>query len=357
MPPPRLLTADRGDAGLRLDLVLRRHLGDVDAATRTRVQTWIEHGFVTVNGTAVRRVSSRAALGDVVAVAIPAAAARGRPAMQAEAVDLHILYEDDHLLAVSKPAGTVVHPTYANATGTLMNALLWHARAWPAPERPSLLSRLDKLTSGVIVVAKTASIHAALQRTSHDTEKAYLAVVYGRVNVARGAIDLRLGRDASDRRRVAASTSDSGRGAASLTTFVRIARVPAAGAGLALLRCRPVTGRTHQIRAHLAARGWPIVGDPTYGEPRWSDVADPALRATLCAFSRQALHAWRIALTHPVTGERLHLEAPVPLDLDGLLAASGLAPGFHAARAREIQPAAGGTPRPGLMQRITVTGH
>jgi 23S rRNA pseudouridine1911/1915/1917 synthase len=335
--PHRLLTADRGDAGLRLDLVLRRHLTDVGTATRTRVQSWIERGLVTVNGSTVRRVSSRTALGDVVTVAIPLAAASGRRPMEAEPVGLHILYEDEHLLAVSKPAGTVVHPTHAHTAGTLMNALLWHARAWPVPERPSLLSRLDKLTSGVIVVAKTALTHAALQRTWHDCEKDYLAVVYGRVNVARGAIDFRLGRDASDRRRVAASAADARHGAASLTTFERLARVPATSAGLALLRCRPVTGRTHQIRAHLTARGWPIVGDPTYGEPRWSRVDDPALSATLRAFPRQALHAWRIGLAHPVTGEWLQIEAPVPLDMAGLLAASGLAPKFEAALARGIQ--------------------
>ena len=331
VPFPRLLTADRGDAGRRLDLVIRRHLTDIDAATRTRVQAWIERGLVTVNGTPVRRVSSRIALGDVVAVAIPAASPR--PAMAAERVSLHILYEDDHLLALNKPAGIVVHPTYMHTTGTIMNALLWHARAWPAPQRPSLLGRLDKLTSGIVVVAKTAAVHAALQRSADRSEKDYLAVVYGRVNVARGEIDLRLGRDVSDRRRVVASAPDTMRGASSLTTFERIARVPATHAGLSLLRCRLVTGRTHQIRVHLAARGWPIVGDPTYGEPRWSRIDDPALAATLRAFPRQALHAWRVALTHPITGERLQIEAPVPLDISELLTASGLAPLFQTALA------------------------
>jgi RluA family pseudouridine synthase len=331
---PRMLTADRGDAGRRLDLVLHRHLTDVDAATRTRVQAWIESGLVTVNGTLVRRVSSRAALGDVVAVAVPPAAASPRPTMAAERVGLHILYEDDHLLALDKPAGIVVHPTYMHPAGTIMNALLWHARAWPAPQRPSLLTRLDKLTSGIVVVAKTAAMHAALQRSADRSEKDYLAVVYGRVNVARGEIDLRLGRDASDDRRVVASAPDTLRGAASLTRFARLARVPAARAGLSLLRCRLVTGRTHQIRVHLAARGWPIVGDSTYGEPRWSQVADPALAAMLRAFPRQALHAWRVALTHPITEERLQIEAPLPLDVIELLTASGLAPLFRTALAR-----------------------
>jgi 23S rRNA pseudouridine1911/1915/1917 synthase len=204
-----------------------------------------------------------------------------------------------------------------------MNALLWHARAWPAPQRPSLVSRLDKLTSGIIVVAKTAPAHAALQRAMAraDAEKDYLAIVYGRVNVARGEIDLRLATDRTDRRKVVASAT---LGAESLTRFERLARVAAPRAGLSLLRCRLVTGRTHQIRVHLAARGWPLAGDATYGEPRWSQIDDPLLAATLRAFPRQALHAWRVALTHPITRQRLTIEAPVPADLTALMQASGL---------------------------------
>jgi 23S rRNA pseudouridine1911/1915/1917 synthase len=318
---PRILTADRGDAGQRLDLVLRRHLAGVGTATRTRVQAWIESGCVTVNGTRIRRVAARAALGDVVTITLPDGAPRR--AMAAENVRLDVLYEDDHLLALDKPAGVVVHPTYRHTEGTMLNALLWHARAWPVTQRPSLVGRLDKLTSGVVVVAKTAAVHAALQRTmaTSSSEKAYLAVVYGRVHMARGAIDLRLGKDRGDRRRVVASAEV---GRASLTRFERLARVRAPSAGLSLLCCRLVTGRTHQIRVHLAARGWPLVGDPDYGEPRWSQIIDPTLAATLRVFPRQALHAWRVTLIHPVTGERLLLEAPLPRDFDGLLTASGL---------------------------------
>jgi 23S rRNA pseudouridine1911/1915/1917 synthase len=314
----RIITADRGDAGRRLDLVLRRHLGDLDAATRTSVQAWIERGQVTVNGTPVRRVSTRAALGDVVTVSVPPE--RAPPAMAAEAVPLSVLYEDDHLLAIDKPAGVVVHPTHGHAAGTMMNALLWHARAWPAGCRPSLVGRLDKLTSGILLVAKTSSVHASLQRTMR--EKDYLAVVYGRVKVESGQIDLRLGRDRDDRRRVTAVSPDSG--VASLTRFQRLAEVAAPRAGLALLRCRLMTGRTHQIRVHLAARGWPIVGDLTYGEPRWTRIADPALAAALRAFPRQALHAWRATVTHPVTRDPLRLECPVPTDFNALLSACGL---------------------------------
>ena len=320
-PTPRVLTADRGDSGIRLDLVLRRHLKDVRSATRTRVQSWIESGLVTVNGASIRRASSRAAFGDIVSIALPDE--QPRAVMAAEDVRLEVLYEDDDLIAIDKPAGLVVHPTYRHTAQTLMNALLWQARGWPSPQRPSLVSRLDKLTSGVILVAKTAAAHAALQRATaaNDSEKDYLAIVYGRVNVARGEIDLRLGKDHSDRRKVVASATA---GAESLTRFERIARVAAPGAGLSLLRCRLATGRTHQIRVHLAARGWPLVGDPVYGEPRWSQVVDPLLAAALRSFPRQALHAWRIAFTHPVTRARLSIEAPIPRDIGELMDAAGL---------------------------------
>ena len=314
----RIFTADRGDAGRRLDLVLRRHLTDLDAATRTRVQAWIEEGRVTVSGRLVRRVAARTAFGEVVAVTLPDLPPK--TAMTAEDVRLNILYEDEYLLALDKPAGMVAHPAYKHLTGTLMNALLWQARDWPAPLRPSLVGRLDKLTSGVVLVAKHAAAHAGLQRVG-VCEKDYLAVVFGRVKVARGEIALRLGRDPSDRRRIVASATD---GAPSLTRFERLGRLAAPRAGLSLLRCRLMTGRTHQIRVHLSARGWPIVGDPVYGEPRWSTVDEPALAEALRTFPRQALHAWRVALTHPVTKERLRIEAAIPRDFQDLLNTSGL---------------------------------
>ena len=133
--------------------------------------------------------------------------------------------------------------------------------------------------------------------------------------------NLRLATDRTDRRKVVASVNV---GAESLTRFERLARVAAPRAGLSVLRCRLETGRTHQIRVHLAARGWPLVGDPAYGEPRWSEVEDPLLAATLRAFPRQALHAWRVAFTHPITRARVSIDAPVPGDIQGLLDAAGL---------------------------------
>lgn len=318
---PRIVTADRGDAGRRLDLVLRRHLTDISLATRTRVQAWIESGHVTVNGTAVRKVAARAAFGDVVAVSLPDLPPR--PVMVPEAVPLTVLYEDEHLLAIDKPAGVVVHPTHKHTAGTVMNALLWHARGWPAPQRPSIVGRLDRLTSGIVVVAKSAAAHATLQKAlaSRTAAKDYLAIVYGRVNQSRGEIDLRLRRDPGDRRKVVASPD---LGVPSLTLFERLGRVPAPRVGLSLLRCRLVTGRTHQIRVHLAARGWPIVGDPVYSRPRHAEFAECALSDGLRRFSRQALHAWCVEFVHPMTRARVTLESPVPADMATLLSLSNL---------------------------------
>jgi 23S rRNA pseudouridine1911/1915/1917 synthase len=323
-PVDRIVIATRADVGERLDLVLRRHLTDVGSASRTRVQAWIEHGAVAVNGHRTVSSAARAALGDVIGISLPDAPAR--IVMDAEDISLDVLFEDEHFVVVNKAAGLVVHPTYKHRTGTLMNALLWHARQWPSGQRPSLVGRLDKLTSGVVLAAKSAAMHAALQRALATTagEKDYLALVYGRVTAERGTIDLRLARDRSDRRRVVASTID---GAPSTTQFERLASTRAPAIGLALLRCRLMTGRTHQIRVHLSARGWPIVGDPTYGCEDWQQIADPVLAAALQGFPRQALHAWRISFAHPVTGVAVEIQAPVPLDMTSLLQLSGLSVG------------------------------
>ncbi|MFL6279602.1 MAG: RluA family pseudouridine synthase [Vicinamibacterales bacterium] len=322
----RTFLGDRGDTGRRLDLVLRRYLANLESATRTRVQTWIATGTVSINGQTVRRAAARVAAGDVLTVVIPDAAVPPQRTIEPQDVSLQILFEDEHLLAVNKPAGIVVHPSHAHQSGTLLNALAWHARDWPAPARPSIVGRLDKLTSGIVLVAKNAALHARLQRSmaNTSTEKDYLAIVYGRVKVPRGKIDLRLRRDPVDRRRVVASTSA---GAPSLTYFERLAQLPPARIGVALLKCRLMTGRTHQIRVHLAARGWPIVGDPLYAGSGWSRIADRQLGETLRAFPRQALHAWRLSFTHPGTMQRLVLEAPVPADMRSLMCTLNLTSG------------------------------
>lgn len=310
--PPRVLVADRGDAGRRVDLVIRRHLTDLANATRTRVQAWIEDGRVTINGRVVRRVSVRAALGDSVVVQLPDEEPRA-PVLP-EPGPLERLYEDDYLLVVNKPAGVVSHPTFLHPRGSLLNIVLHYAAAWLGDQRPSLVGRLDKLTSGAVVIAKTTNAHALMQRVlaSSLSEKTYVAVAYGPVNPARGSIDLRLRRHPDDRRRVIATMDD---GVASLTQYERLEMVDADGCRVALMRCRLITGRMHQVRVHLAARGWPIVGDSKYGEPRWTACNDTALRARLEAFPRQALHAARVSFIHPFTRERVSVEAPLPDDM------------------------------------------
>ena len=346
--------ADRGDAGGRLDHALVRHFAGLPGLSRSRLQDWIGAGRVRVNGAVIRRPAGRLAAGDELAVELPGpppSRRRTRP-VAAQRLPLAILFEDEHLLALDKPAGLVVHPTGRHRDGTLVNALAWHlaqggegaegaegatvsgpealAGAGPPAVGPGLVHRLDRDTSGVLLVAKSRAAHTGLARAikARALQKDYLAVVYGRPPLARGRIELKLLRDPLDRRRVAASRTE-GRSAATLYELLAEScpgsRDDGGRAGwLSLLRCRLVTGRTHQIRVHLAALGLPIVGDPLYGEPRHRGIADPALAALCRDFPRQALHAWRLGLRHPVTGQALALCAPLPADLDCLLRAAGL---------------------------------
>lgn len=346
--------ADRGDAGGRLDRAILRHLAGAAGLSRNQVQGWIGAGRVLVNGAAVARPARRLALGDALEISLPASPPPRRRSLPlvAQQLPLSILFEDGHLLALDKPAGLVVHPTGRYRDGTLVNALAWYLgaeasggageRAAVPPIRPGLVHRLDRDTTGLLLVAKSRAAHAGLARAirSRAMQKDYLAVVYGRAPHAKGRIELRLHRDPSDPRRVAASRTE---GLAAVTLFEVLAEGDAGGESarlgvrLSLLRCRLLTGRTHQIRAHLAALGLPIVGDPLYGEPRHRGIADPALAALCRDFPRQALHAWRLALPHPVSDEPLALQAPVPADLAPLLAAAGWADGKAAAgRIRQV---------------------
>jgi 23S rRNA pseudouridine1911/1915/1917 synthase len=301
----RDVAVDRGDIGIRIDRVVLRHLGHEPGVSRARIQKWIDAGRVLVNGAPAPRAAWRVAEGDRVQVDARDIRARRRP--RAEAGPLDVLFEDAHLMAVNKPAGVVVHPSYRHSTGTLMNALLHRSAAWPSGDAPALLTRLDKMTSGVLLVAKRREVIVRLQRDmrAERIEKDYLAVVHGQPSPPRGTIDLALDRDPWDRRRV--TVTDRG-GQRAVTRYERIAEGPAQSA----LRCRLVTGRMHQIRVHLAAKGWPLVGDPIYGRPG----APPD-------FPRQALHAWRVAFTHPVTGEHVEVTAPLPGDLQALFQALG----------------------------------
>ena len=259
-----------------------------------------------VNGQAAKP-SRRLAEGDEVEVVLPPPPPR--PELAPEEMPLSILYEDDWLLALDKPAGLVVHPAQGNREGTLMHGLLWRADSY----KPHLVSRLDQGTSGVLLVAKSPEAQAVLQRWK--MEKDYLAVVYGRTPVAKGRIDLGILRDPEDPRRRITSRTE---GRPSSTLWERLGE----GDGVSLLRCRLLTGRTHQIRVHLQAARMPIVGDPLYGAPGW--IADASLAEICRNFPRQALHAWRLGLTHPVTAQPLEVRAPVPADLAGLLSRAGL---------------------------------
>ncbi len=299
----KAVRVDRGDHGVRIDRVLLRHLRDATGISRNRIQKWIEGGDVLINGAAPARAAWRVQQGDELRVRVGAIPVRTRPAP--ESLTLDVLYEDEDLLAVNKPPGLVVHPSYRNTTGTLMNGLLARAQDWPKGSAPALAGRLDKLTSGIVLVSKRPAIHAALQRAmaANTIDKDYIAIVRGKPSPLRGTIDLALDRDPWDRRRV--TVTDRG-GQPSVTKYERLATTGTH----AIVRCRLITGRTHQIRVHLSAKGWPIVGDATYGKGS--------------SFPRQALHAWKLALRHPVTGAALVIEAPMPPDMTALAAELGL---------------------------------
>ena len=304
-PPGRIqFIADRGDARRRIDQAIVRHGWAVAGLSRNRAQTWIEAGAVRADGQEIRRAASRLREGAVVEIQLPAdAALRAAPAPETGALD--ILYEDQALIALNKPAGLVVHPSYRNSAGTLLNSLLGHL---PEGSSPGIITRLDKDTSGLVLVALASGIHARVQRavSAGLVRKEYLAIVRGIPKPLAGTIRLPLGRDPGDRRRVVVAET----GAPGETRYEVVHASNRNGAH-AVVRCELVTGRTHQIRVHLAALGWPILGDRVYGN------AHPSL-------ARQALHAWRIALPHPMTGEAVQIVAPLPADMTKALDVEGL---------------------------------
>ena len=299
-PAPQAWTVAGADAGRRLDVFLAA-LGTL--GSRSQVHRLIGAGGVRVNDRIVKAGTLLRA-GDQIVARPPRAPQRD---VEPEAIPLVVLYEDDVLLAINKPAGMVVHPAPGHWQGTLVSALL---HRWPAvsagldPARLGLVHRLDKDTSGVLLIARTMPALADLGRQfrSRTVQKRYLALVWGTPRVPRGVIDGPIGRHAVQRKRMAIRSG----GREARTRYEVRERLGA----ISVVRAYPETGRTHQIRVHLASLGCPIVADPLYGRPR----EPPA------GLRRQALHAEAIELRHPVSGEALRVEAPLAADLAAVLA-------------------------------------
>ncbi len=293
-------------AGQRLDQALARMFPDY---SRSRLKAWLLDGAVLVDG-APWRPRDRVQGGETVVVTVSAdTAVHAAP----EAMRLDVVFEDDDLLVINKPAGLVVHPGAGNASGTLLNGLLAHAPQLESLPRAGIVHRLDKDTSGLLLVAKSIPAHTALVRelAERSISRRYLAICNG-VLTGGGRIDAAIGRHPVDRTRMA--VRENGRPA--VTHYTVIERFRAHTYVNVVLE----TGRTHQIRVHFAWRGHPLVGDPVYGGRLALPAgASDALRDALRAFRRQALHAARLELRHPVSGEALAFEVPPPADFQSLL--------------------------------------
>ena len=286
-----LLTLVVAAGGERLDKWLA---GQLPARSRAEVQRWIEAGQVTLAGRALK-ASCRVGEGDAIDVIVPPPE---EYAAEPEDIPLDVLYEDSDLLVINKSAGMVVHPAAGNWHGTLVNAVLHHSpdlEGVGGVHRPGIVHRLDKDTSGVIVVAKNDTAHRNLQAQfkAREVEKEYLALVYGGISPERGEINAAVGRDPRERKRMGVMAAGRGRPATTRYETLAAYRMPSTGERLSLLACRPLTGRTHQIRVHLAHVNHPIVGDEVYGPRRKLPFA--------CA--RQFLHAHRLRFRLPASGE------------------------------------------------------
>ena len=325
---PTVLEAGTEAAGQRLDQWLAGKLGP--DMSRNRVQMLIKQGAVRIGGKPVDEVKRKLAAGDVVSVVMP----EPEPATpQGEAIALDILYEDAELIVINKPAGLVVHPGAGNWTGTLVNALIHHCgdslSGIGGVKRPGIVHRLDKETSGVMVVAKTDRAHKALSEAfadhgrTGDLQRAYLALVWGIPPRPTGKVDAPLGRAADRvRRAVVPEGRDDARHAVTHFTVVeRFGELQQEFATASLVECRLETGRTHQIRVHMAHIGHPVVGDPVYGQAfrtKTNRLPEP-LRSEVKAFPRQALHARLLEFRHPATHLTMTFEAPIPRDMEALV--------------------------------------
>jgi len=305
----------------RIDVYLTHH---IENATRTKVREAIDAGHVLVDGERVK-ASHTVVPGEKITIALPKPPP---PGVEAEDIPLEILHEDDHLLVVNKPAGMVVHPAFANYTGTLVNALLYHCRSRLSTindaTRPGIVHRLDKDTSGLMVVAKDDVTHAKLAKQFADRtiDREYWAIVWGRFAPAEtgpsltGVIEASLGRSKSDRKKF--SVNEEGKTAVTEYAVLRQFSY------LSLVRLKLRTGRTHQIRVHLHHIGHPVFGDPTYGGRRiaWGGTEKKkkeAVHALLGQIGRQALHAKTIGFVHPATKAKLRFESDLPADMRNVL--------------------------------------
>lgn len=300
---PLTVTIPDTAAGERLDKVL----AELCPQSRTTLQRWIEEGRVQQAGEVASRKTRAEAGAEVTVDPAPPEVSEAVP----QDIAIEVLFEDAHLVVVNKPTGLVVHPAPGHPDGTLVNALLYHANLGGGedPLRPGIVHRLDKDTSGVMVVAKTPETHEQLVTLFQERaiERSYLAIALGHTPDA-VTYDTWHGRHPQDRKRF---TSRGDRGKRAVTHVETLERLFASS----LLRCKLQTGRTHQIRVHLADAGHPVLGDPMYGR----SIADPKLRAVSQALARQALHAAVLGFAHPVTGKPLRFETPAPPDFQQAL--------------------------------------
>lgn len=290
---------------VRLDKVVQERLPDF---SRSRIEGLIKAGYVKVNGIAAIKAGQKVVESDVIAIELPPPVP---PIPQPEDIPLNVLFEDSDILILNKAPGMVVHPAPGHASGTLVNALLHHCpdlAGIGGVVRPGIVHRLDRDTSGLMVVAKTQSAMDGLAKAfaTHKTvEKTYLALCHGRPRLESGRIENMIGRHPVDRKRMAIVEKD---GKLAITNY-RVERVIGP---ISLIECRIETGRTHQIRVHMASLGCPVIGDSAYGKSALDKRLSPVP-------ARQMLHAWRLLLWHPVTGEKLSFEAPVPADMAAYL--------------------------------------
>ncbi|MXO58144.1 RluA family pseudouridine synthase [Altererythrobacter salegens] len=300
--------------GSRLD----KALADVAGLSRARIQALIAEGAVSVGGVPASQASAKCDEGTPFTIALPALAESDALPQD---IPLTVVFEDDYLIVVDKPSGMVVHPATGNRDGTLVNALLHHCAGnlsgISGVARPGIVHRIDKDTSGLLVAAKTDAAHEGLakQFADHSIERVYLAMCNGHPSPPQGTIRGRIGRSDANRKKMALLPDNSSRGKHAVTHYKVLERLE----NCALVECRLETGRTHQVRVHLASIGHALLGDPVYGRP------PPSLRPILKAldFHRQALHAAILGFVHPITGQKLEFSSELPADMKELIDETG----------------------------------